>query len=74
VKSEIAIKGELSRNTANSREYHSQFAVCNVCYQLKKVPRFRMFSQIILEFASLIGLLLYSIWSRLWLSIKALVV
>jgi membrane protein insertase Oxa1/YidC/SpoIIIJ len=27
-----------------------------------------------LEFASLIGLLLYSIWSRLWLSIKALVV
>jgi hypothetical protein len=29
---------------------------------------------IFLEFASLIGLLLYSIWSRLWLSIKALVV
>jgi hypothetical protein len=28
----------------------------------------------ILEFASLIGLLLYSIWSCLWLSIKALVV
>jgi hypothetical protein len=27
-----------------------------------------------LKFASLIGLLLYSIWSRLWLSIKALVV
>jgi hypothetical protein len=27
-----------------------------------------------LEFASLIGILLYSIWSRLWLSIKALVV
>jgi hypothetical protein len=27
-----------------------------------------------LEFASLIGLLLYLIWSRLWLSIKALVV
>jgi hypothetical protein len=26
------------------------------------------------EFASLTGLLLYSIWSRLWLSIKALVV
>jgi hypothetical protein len=26
-----------------------------------------------LEFASLIGLLLYSIWNRLWLSIKALV-
>jgi hypothetical protein len=26
-----------------------------------------------LEFASLIGLLLYSIWSRLWLYIKALV-
>jgi hypothetical protein len=29
---------------------------------------------IFLEFASLIGLLLYSIWSRLWLCIKALVV
>jgi hypothetical protein len=29
---------------------------------------------IFLEFASLIGLLLSSIWSRLWLSIKALVV
>jgi hypothetical protein len=27
-----------------------------------------------LEFASLIGLLLYSIWIRLWLSLKALVV
>jgi hypothetical protein len=27
-----------------------------------------------LEFASLMGLLLYSIWSCLWLSIKALVV
>jgi hypothetical protein len=27
-----------------------------------------------LESASLIGLLLYSIWSRLWLSLKALVV
>jgi hypothetical protein len=26
------------------------------------------------EFASVIGLLLYSIWSRLWLSLKALVV
>jgi hypothetical protein len=26
------------------------------------------------EFASLIGLLLYSIWSRLWISLKALVV
>jgi hypothetical protein len=29
---------------------------------------------IFLEFASVIGLLLYSIWSGLWLSIKALVV
>jgi hypothetical protein len=27
-----------------------------------------------LEYACLIGLLLYSIWSRLWLSLKALVV
>jgi hypothetical protein len=34
--SEIAIKDELSRNTANSGEYHTKFAAC-----LKKVPRFR---------------------------------
>jgi hypothetical protein len=31
-------------------------------------------NNLFLEFASLIGLLWYSIWSRLWLSIKALVV
>jgi hypothetical protein len=40
--SEIAIKDELFRNAANSREYQSQFAARNVCYQLKKVPTFRM--------------------------------
>jgi hypothetical protein len=47
---EIAIKDELSRNTAKSREYHRKFAAGNVCYQLKKVPRFRLCKYIINAF------------------------
>jgi hypothetical protein len=34
--SEITIKDKLSRNTANSREYHSQFAAANVLPTEKK--------------------------------------
>jgi hypothetical protein len=42
----------------------------NVSTSRAKRLRSQKTIKIFLEFASLIGLLLYSIWSRLWLSIK----
>jgi hypothetical protein len=40
--SKITIQDKLYINAENSREYQSQFAAGNVCYQLKKGSRFRM--------------------------------